>query len=200
MLAALLQAPRALESDLITPADVGGSVAWQSLVLDNQLTPVWGPYAVAAHKQITAQHRVSALREMVQTRTVLGRQSALWVLTGHLTSPMVHLLYPPTQHRPKPQAGTVTHQTKLTGIDVIEIDGVQLTGATRTAVDLAIHVERRHALTGLQTLAQHQLVSMPEVLTRLEQIPGRSRRSESVDLVQWAFTPRVTSSRRSSNQ
>ncbi len=187
MLAALLQPPRTLDSELITPPDVGGTAAWRSLVLDGQLTPVWGSYAVSAHVEVTTQHRVGALRNLVQSRTTLGRQSALWVHTGRRLSDKVHLLYAPKQHRPKPRTGVMTHQTNLTESDCLSIVGVQVTGPTRTAVDLAIHIERSQALEGLHTLADLGLITLDEVLTRLQQIPGRSRRAESVDLVHCAL-------------
>lgn len=200
MLTDLIQPPRGLKSDLVTPSDVGGYPAWRSLLLDQHLKPVWDSYAICAHKEITQRHRAAALRPQVQARTVLGRLSALWVLTGHLGTRQVQLLYAPTQHRPQPRAGCQTHQTTLTAQDTIEIDGVRLTSPTRTAVDIAIHVERREALLGLRALAEHRLVRIEQVLERLTQIPGRSRRTESVDLVQWALSPTTRSSYSPSNQ
>lgn len=103
-------------------------------------------------------------------------------------STQIHLLYEPDQHRPKPQPGVQTHQTRLTPPDIIEIDGLHVTSPTRTAVDLAIHIDRAYALNGLRTLATQGLVTLEAVLHRLEQIPGRSRRSDSVDLVQRAIS------------
>lgn len=187
MLAALLQAPPALPAGLITPSDVGGFAAWQSLCLDGRLTPVRDHYAVLASTPTTRAHRARTLCALVQTRTVVGRQSALWVHTGQAISTQVHLLYEPTQHRPKPQPGAQTHQTMLTPQDILEIDGVHVTGATRTAVDLAVHIDRTLALSGLKMLAAQKLVTLEGVLHRLEQIPGRSRRSDSVDLVHRAI-------------
>lgn len=188
MLAALLQAPLALAAGLITPSDVGGFAAWQSLCLDGRLTPVRDHYAVLAQTTITRAHRARTLRTLVQTRTVVGRQSALWVHTGEAISTQIYLLYEPDQHRPKPQPGVQTHQTRLTPQDITEIDGLHVTSAARTAVDLAIHIDRPYALNGLRALATQRLVTLEGVLHRLEEIPGRSRRSDSVDLVQRAIS------------
>lgn len=187
MLAALLQAPAPLGNNLVTPADVGGPAAWQALCLDGHLQPVWGGCALPAGIELAREHRAEALRPFLQPRTVVGRQSALWVLTGLRMSKFVHLLYSPSQHRPPPQPMCLTHQTNLQPDDQVEISGVPVTAATRTAVDLAIHLDRRAALQGLRELNRLGLISLEPVLARLDQIPGRSRRAESTDVVHWAI-------------
>lgn len=184
MLGQLLQPP-AIRTGLVTPRDVGGTIAWRSLHLDGHLVHLWGENSLPAEEDPDPTHRALALTQEVVARTVLGRQSAVWVFTGESMSPLVHLIYDPKHHRPPPKSGRATHQAHLLAEDVIELSGVPVTSPVRTAMDCAMFLPRAQAVRAVRELGP--LVTRAQVRNRIQRAPQRTAKEEPMDVVDRAL-------------
>ncbi|MGO1316300.1 MAG: hypothetical protein ACTMIR_04580 [Cellulomonadaceae bacterium] len=136
-LAHLLGSP-ATGDDLVRPDDVGGYPAFQTLLSDGVLRLLRDTTAVPAGTPVTAAHRAQALVPIWSARTVVGIDAAAWVHTGGQAPARVTLLYDPRHHRPAPGPEHTSHQARLTGVDVEQLNGVAVTTPLRTALDVAV--------------------------------------------------------------
>ena len=176
-----------MTSALVRPDDVGGTAAWQSLCLAGFLTVVWGDFAARARSRLSAEDRAIALGPHVAPRTVVGRESALWIYTNLRRSAQVHVLYSPAQHRPTPAPDSATHQAVFLDGDVRSLAGIAVTSPARTAVDLCVHMARPCAIEALRALLANEAVDAAAIRSRIERMPPRSRSAEAADILDAAL-------------
>jgi hypothetical protein len=145
-LAALLDPRPASAPLVVTPAHVGGPVAWSELRRSGALVELRDGAAVAVGSVVGPRHRALALAGEVPARGVLAAATAAWVYTGLYDGAVcpawpdgavVELAYSPGTHRPVPRPGQVARRVPGLGHDTIRLAGVPVTRLTRTAVDVA---------------------------------------------------------------
>ncbi|MDR7385377.1 hypothetical protein [Promicromonospora iranensis] len=183
-LAALLD-PRPADAPLVvTPADVGGAVAWSDLRRAGALLELRDGAAVAAGAVVGARHRALALARDVPVRCVLAASTAAWVHTGvhdGVVAPAwpanapVELAYAPDTHYPAPRPGRVARRAPGLARDTVRLAGVPVTGMTRTAVDVACTVPLEAAVPVLVALSERgvDLLRARRVLDRRARLVGR---------------------------
>ncbi|WP_369373530.1 hypothetical protein AB1046_06460 [Promicromonospora sp. Populi] len=161
-LAALLD-PRPVPVPLVvTPAHVGGPVAWWDLRRAGALVELRDGVAVAAGAAVEARHRALALAHEVPARCALGAATAAWVHTGlydgdgpaawPVDAP-IELAYSPGTRCPDPRPGRVARRVPGLARDTVRLAGVPVTRPTRTAVDVACTAELEAAVVVLVALA-----------------------------------------------
>jgi len=124
---------------LYREADVG-KVAWQILLRDGNLVPVYGEYAMAPGSHLAPEQRAQALREHVPSPFVAAGLTAAWVYCGTGALPQLELAYRQgASARPKIN-GTVW---SAVGLDTATtyIGGLRITDSNRTMADLATRHE-----------------------------------------------------------
>jgi hypothetical protein len=145
-LAALLD-PRPVRAPLVvTPAHVGGPVAWSDLRRAGALVELHAGAAVATGSAVGPSHRVLALAAEVPGRCVLAAATAAWVHTGlydGVVTPawpagaVVELAYSPDTHYPAQRPGRVVRRAPGLARDTVRLADVPVTGLVRTAADVA---------------------------------------------------------------
>jgi hypothetical protein len=168
----------------LTPADVSvpavlrcaelGTPAWNALIRDDVLRPVWGDLAVPADREITAAERARSLLPHVPARAVVGRMTAAWVHTGLEPPVTLDLLVAPGRRRLSPDPGRRTHECPLPEDDLTLLSGIRLTTVQRTGLDLARWElgRGRSALIALDGLLGTGF-DAHEALMALEEISGQ---------------------------
>ena len=157
--------PRTVRADA-----VGGDVAFATLHAAGHLVPLAPDVAVLPGADVTRADRLVALAPRVPPRTVVGRLSAVWVLTGHGDPRTLTVLYSPTAHRPASSANLRTHQATLADDDVEGLAHLLVTTALRTAVDVARHVPGAQAVPALEHLVRRAGLDPDALAARLEAI------------------------------
>ncbi|GAA4689765.1 hypothetical protein APR04_002687 [Promicromonospora umidemergens] len=198
-LAALLDPHEAPAPLVVTPAHVGGPVAWSDLRRSGALVVLHDGAAVAAGSVVRSRHRALALAGEVPARCVLAASTAAWVHTGLYdgvvapawpTGAPVELAYSPDTHYPAPRPGRVTRRAPGLTRDTVRLAGVAVTGMARTAVDVACTAPLDVAVPVLVTLAERgvDLRQAARRLDRRARVIGRpaARRALSAALEQLA--------------
>ena len=158
--------------DCVRVADVGPA-AWQALVRDGVLLPVWGDVAAPAGRPAGAHVRAQAVRPLVPPRAVLGRAAAVWVHAGGPVPARFAVLVAPKVRRPSPHPARVPHECPLPPGDVVRLGDVAVTTVPRTAVDVACHLPRAEAVVLLRRLAEHAALDLPAVRSAASHLGAR---------------------------
>ncbi|MBD5787580.1 hypothetical protein IF650_15520 [Cellulosimicrobium terreum] len=167
-LARRLDPPEPQVGLLVRPGDVGGSAAFQTLLRDGALVPLWGDRAAPARVPVTSTLRAVAVRDLVPARTVLGGLAAAWVLCGTPPPGTLDVLYPPGMHRPPPVAGRLPRQANVLRSESVLVAGVLVTDPQRTALDVAGRVPAGTALPVLSALRRSGGLDVERALRSLE--------------------------------
>ncbi|MFD2794712.1 hypothetical protein ACFS27_14230 [Promicromonospora vindobonensis] len=161
-LAALLDPRPAPAPLVVTPAHVGGPVAWSDLRRSGALAVLHDGVAVASGSVVESPHRALALAGDVPARCVLAASTAAWVHTGLYdggaapawpADAPVELAYAPDTHYPAARPGRVTRRAPGLTRDTVLLAGVAVTGMVRTAVDVACTAPPEAAVPVLVALA-----------------------------------------------
>lgn len=161
-LAALLDPRPAPAPLVVTPAHVGGQVAWSDLRRAGALVELRDGVAVAATSVVGSGHRALVLADDVTARCVLAASTAAWVHTGvydGVVAPAwpdgapVELAYSPDTHRPAPRPGRIVRRVPGLARDTVRLAGVPVTGLVRTALDVACTTPTAVAVPALVALA-----------------------------------------------
>jgi hypothetical protein len=158
--------------DGVVAEDVG-TTAWQVLLHEGALRPVWGAVATPADRSPTPAVRAAALRPLVPPRAVLGWAAAVWVHTGGPMPDRFDVLVPPRGRRPSPHPLRVPHESPLPADDVAVLGPVRVTTVVRTALDVARWVTRTEAVPLLRRLADHAGLDLAAVARDLDAVPGQ---------------------------
>ncbi|MFD6448154.1 hypothetical protein ACFWEJ_23830 [Promicromonospora sp. NPDC060204] len=183
-LAALLDPEPTAPPLVVTPADVGGPVAWAELRRAGALVELHDGAAVGVGCVPGPAHRALALAREVPARCVLGAATAAWVHTGLYdgvaarawpAGAPVELAYSPDTHRPGPRPGRVTRRAPGLARDTERLAGVPVTSRTRTAADVACTASPEAAVPVLVALARAgtDLRQAAVLLDRRARVVGR---------------------------
>lgn len=115
-----------------------------------------------------AQHAIRARAVLKQSRSdlVLSHVSSAneWkVPLWDLDLSVVNTIRTDAKPGRRREAGVIQHIGELRDGDVVEMNGVTLTSATRTAVDCMTQFDVEHGVTTLNSLLHRRLTSLPEV-------------------------------------
>jgi len=179
-------APPLAASMIVTPGDVGGTVAFDTLVREGSLVLVHGRCAVPADVPVTPRIRMLALAPHLPPRTVVGRASAAWVYLGGVAGQRVTVLYPPNCHRPHPGPLVASHQAVLRDDEVVRLGGVAVTTPARTAADVALFTPEIEATRLVRELVTATATSTRDVLTALGRRRGDAAYGRALDVVRAA--------------
>lgn len=154
-----IKPPKAEYSPFIRPKDVGSKVAWQMLVRDGYLKPMYGQVAVRANQKFTPQLRAQALRPHVPADFALAGISAAWIYAGttelhnfelafrkganHKHAAQLNLKHPSSRVWSSADLETVTETVEQT----------KVTNPHRTIIDLATRHDREVALAWMANMA-----------------------------------------------
>jgi len=183
-LAALLDPRQAPEPLVVTPAHVGGPVAWSELRRSGALVELRDGAAVGTGSAVGPQHRALALAPDLPPRCVLASSAAGWVHTGlydGVLAPVwpagasVEVAYAPGVHCPSPRPGRVVRRAPGLAADTVRLAGVPVTGLDRTAVDVACTAPPEAAVPVLVALAGRgvDLGHAVRLLDRRTRVVGR---------------------------
>lgn len=198
-LAALLDPGPAPAPLVVTPAHVGGMVAWSELRRTGALIELHDGAAVGVGSVVGPRHRALALAHEVPPRCVLAAATAAWVHTGlhdgvaALAWPAgapIELAYSPDSHCPAARPGRVVRRAPGLARDTVRLAGVPVTRLARTATDVACTAPAAAAVPVLVALAERgvDLRHAGQVLDRRARVVGRpaARRALSAALEQLA--------------
>ncbi|MFI9486397.1 hypothetical protein ACIG47_08385 [Promicromonospora sp. NPDC052451] len=183
-LAALLDPRPAPVPLVVTPAHVGGPVAWSDLMRSGALTELYDGAAVGPASAVDARHRALALAPEVPASCVLAAATAAWVHTGVYdggaaqawpAGAPVEVAYSPGRRCPVPRPGRVARRAPGLAADTVRPAGVPVTSPDRTAVDVARTVPAEAAVPVLVALAGHgaDLGRAARLLDRRARVVGR---------------------------
>ncbi|MGI5186659.1 hypothetical protein ACQEVI_00750 [Promicromonospora sp. CA-289599] len=183
-LAALLDPRPAPVPLVVTPAHVGGQVAWSDLRRAGALVELRDGAAVAAASVVGSRHRALVLADDVAVRCVLAASTAAWVHTGvydGVVTPAwpadapVELAYSPDTHCPAPRPGRIVRRAPGLARDTVRLAGVPVTGLVRTALDVACTASLEAAVHVLVALAERgvDLRHAARLLDRRVRVVGR---------------------------
>ncbi|MEU4383909.1 hypothetical protein [Promicromonospora sp. NPDC023805] len=183
-LAALLDPRPAPARLVVTPAHVGGQVAWSDLRRAGALVELRDGVAVAATAVVGSGHRALVLADDVAVRCVLAASTAAWVHTGvydGVVAPAwpagapVELAYSPDTHCPAPRPGRIVRRAPGLARDTVRLAGVPVTGLVRTTLDVACTAPTASAVPTLVALAECgvDLRHATRILDRRVRVVGR---------------------------
>ncbi|HEV6954709.1 MAG TPA: hypothetical protein VKY86_15845 [Promicromonospora sp.] len=183
-LATLLDPGPAPAPLVVTPAHVGGPVAWADLRRCGALVELHEGVAVGAGTAVGPPHRALALVGELPPRCVLAAATAAWVLTGLHDGDVartwppdapVEAAYSPGTHCPPPRPGRVVRRAPGLAADTVRLAGVPVTNPTRTAADVARTVPHDVAVVALVALARRgaDLAGAARALDRRARVVGR---------------------------
>lgn len=182
-LAIAFTTPTVAPSPVVAPDDVGGPVAFDTLLRDGELLLVHGRRAVPRGTPITPRVRVLALAPEVPPRTVIGRASACWVFLGGMPPGRLTVLYPPSCHRPHPGPTLASHQAALGEDETVRLGSIAVTTPARTAADLALFATGPDATRLVGSLVSAGVTSVREVLVALGRRSGDAAYGRALDVV-----------------
>ncbi|MGA7204788.1 MAG: hypothetical protein WBX27_09180 [Specibacter sp.] len=160
--------------------------------LDGVLAPVFADTFRPVNEPETAALRAAALVYQVPPglagRAALGWLSAAWVYGCAPPPPTITLLIG-RDHRSTvlPSfSGCVLHEVLLDPFDVEQLGGAFVTGALRTAVDVALHVQAKQAVPVLLDIAATPGLNCPlgrvrGALAASSHLPGKFRALELLE-------------------
>jgi hypothetical protein len=169
---------------VVTPAAVGGPVAWADLRRAGALVELRDGAAVSAGTAVGPRHRALALARDVPVRCVLAAATAAWVHTGVYdgtvaptwpVSAPVEVAYSPDTHCPAPRPGRVVRRAPGLVRDTVRLAGVPVTRLVRTAIDVACTTPIAVAVPVLVALSECgvDLRHAARVLDRRARVLGR---------------------------
>jgi hypothetical protein len=169
---------------VVTPADVGGPVAWSDLRRSGALVELHEGAAVAAGSAVGPRHRALALARELPARGVLAAATAAWVHTGlhdGVVAPAwpagapIEVAYSAGTHCPAPRPGLVARRARGIAPDTVHLAGVAVTRLTRTAVDVACTAPLEAAVPVLVALSVRgvDLGRAARLLDRRARVVGR---------------------------
>jgi hypothetical protein len=183
-LAALLDPRREPAPIVVTPAHVGGPVAWSDLRRSGALVELYDGAAVAIGSVVGPRHRALALAHEVPARCVLAASTAAWVYTGLHGGAVsqawpagapIELAYSPDTHCPVARPRQVARRAPGLVRDTIRLAGVPVTRLTRTAIDVACTAPAAAAVPVLVALSERgvDLRHAGRVLDQRVRVVGR---------------------------
>lgn len=183
-LAALLDPRPVPAPTVVTPAHVGGPVAWWDLRRTGALVELHTGAAVPVGAVVGSAHRALALALQVPARCVLAAGTAAWIHTGlygGVAAPAwpagapIEVGYSPDTRYPVSRPGQVARRAPGLARDTVRLSGVPVTGLTRTALDVACTAPEEVAVPVLVALAEHgvDLRQAARVLDRRARVVGR---------------------------
>jgi hypothetical protein len=168
------------------------AVELQAMESDGVVRRILGQVYVPAAARTTAQLRARALAQMltarVRERTVAGRLTAAWIL-GCAPPPVKPVMLVESTRRLArlgPGESLLVHEVRFGEFDVVEIAGLRVTSALRTAVDLALHSEERVALPVLRRMVGHPSLGLTATLVSrgLESMPRQPHKDRARRLIE----------------
>ncbi|NOV97957.1 hypothetical protein [Isoptericola halotolerans] len=124
---------------VLGPSDVGGPVAWQTLVRDGDVQLLRPDAACPAGTAVGPDERAGLLARQVPSGAVVTGRTAAWVHTGYDDGGVLHLTYRAGRHQPDRPPGSRLWQSPLLRGDTTLLDGVPVTVPHRTVVELVLH-------------------------------------------------------------
>ncbi|MCK0115536.1 hypothetical protein MWU57_00670 [Isoptericola sp. S6320L] len=186
-LRALLTPVRATR-DVLRPDDLGGTVAWQTLVRDGLLRVVRGDAACPADVSVDPATRAGLLADEVPTGAVVTGRTAAWVHAGYDDAQSLDLVYPAGRHQPDRPLGARLWQGPLLHGDTIHLARVPVTAPDRTVVELVLHdPDPVPAVLALVRHAGAEPSAARRSLERRTRAVGRPRAREHLDAVEAAL-------------
>lgn len=104
--------------------------------------------------RLRARAAAGSVPPRVRQRVVAGRMTAAWIY-GCAEEPDRLALLVDAKRRVsglRNTRGCTLHEVKLGPMDVVSLGGLMVSSPLRTALDIALHVEARHALPALENL------------------------------------------------
>ncbi|WP_028048440.1 hypothetical protein [Cellulomonas sp. URHD0024] len=131
-----------------------GAAAWWWLHDVGVVRPLWGDVAIASDLEETAARRSRAIADLVPSRGVVGRQSAVWLHTGQFAPRRVDVLVATRSRRAEPHPLRSTAESTWGADDVVQVGSIRATTVQRTGVDICRHLPPGHALRLLEPLLE----------------------------------------------
>lgn len=178
-----LLAPPVQVNPVVGPGDVGGTVAFETMLREGVLTPVRRARAVARHQPVTTRIRILALAHDVPPRSVVGRESASWVFLGGPAPDRLTVLYPPKCHRPNPSPTLTSHQAVLRPEEILTLGQIRITTPARTAADVALFEPFESAVAGVRSLVSGGHTTARAILRALATRTGDAGYGRALDVV-----------------
>ncbi|BDZ43487.1 hypothetical protein GCM10025865_27860 [Paraoerskovia sediminicola] len=123
---------------IVHSSQVGGAVAFQTLVRDGVLRHLLDDVGVRAGADVDPGMRAEAA--LTRTRlpsATIGGLGAAWIHAGGPVPDELDVLVPPGHGAPAPRPGCSPRYVRLTQDERVVIDGVPVTSVLRTALDVA---------------------------------------------------------------
>lgn len=175
------QGASAPPAPLVWRTDVG-DIAWQVLLRDGHLVPLWDDAALPAGVPATPRLRAAALSPLVPARCAVARESAVWVHLGGPPPARVRVVAAGRERVPEPAPGRSSCSADLTERDVVLIGDVQVTTVRRTALDVLTQDPPDRALPLLVRLRGAGL-DLDRLATDLATATGRRGVREAPDVL-----------------
>ena len=134
--------------------------------------------------------RAQAVGLVLPAGAAVGRRAAAWLYgtdpraPDELGEPLTLECVVPAGSVVPRRRGLVPHEARLPPGDVVDLDGVRVTSAERTALDLARHLRPHMALAVLDALAGAGRVDPAALLERLEEWRGERHVARARRLIQ----------------
>lgn len=145
------------------------------LAADGLVTRVFGDVYVDADADPTPSVRAAAMAAMAEPGDVVGRESAVWVYTGALVSPLMHVLVPGGKRHRRFRQGCCVHESRASGSDITQVAGLRLTTLHRSVFDICA-ADTECIATVLTALRGHlDLAAFDEYVDGRGSVPGRAR-------------------------
>ncbi len=133
------------------------------------------PPGAAATPQLRARAAACSIPPAIRQRVVAGRMTAAWIYGCAAEPDRMALLVDASRRVSSLRAtrGCSFHEVRLGPFDVVSLGGLLVSSPLRTAVDIALHVDRERALPALAAmLAAPGLEVRPRLLVRaVEAVP-----------------------------
>lgn len=160
--------PAAQLLDLYAPGQLFSWPELQSMAADGVLTQLYQHgYTVPgapASPQLRARAAAFAVPPAIRQRVVAGRMTAAWIY-GCASEPDRLALLVDAKRRIsslRSTRGCTLHEVRLGPFDVVSLGGLMVSSPSRTALDIALHVESERAVPALR-----QLLERPELNVRV---------------------------------
>lgn len=162
------QVPGAAMPVLYSPGTLFSWAELQAMAADGVLTRLsqrgFLPPGAAATPQLRARAAACTIPQPIRQRVVAGRMTAAWIYGCAAEPDRIALLVDASRRISSLRAtrGCSFHEVRLGPFDVVSLGGLLVSSPLRTAVDIALHVERDRALPALAAL-----LAAPELNVRL---------------------------------
>ena len=135
------------------------------------------PHLVTNVAQPAADEQLRAAAIALQATISHDSAALMWGIELASTPPVGHVTVPRNRSRCAP-AGTQVHRSELDGADRVERDGVWVTGALRTVLDLCRSLPLAEAVVAVDSALRGAQVTVEDLMAALRELPagrGRSR-------------------------